>query len=141
MNDFSVLLFADVHDRSHKNVLLYHWFNSIFYQNIYKRIYELRFNVNFQTYIDTFWIGKFLFIEKSKWLKEKNQFRKNRSKAGERAHVDTENRTMKSAQHDFWSYIYIFCWLLWVYVYYIIVNNTIFFEMTYIRVCVWMWTQ
>ena len=33
-------------------------------------------------------------------------FRKNRSKTGERAHVDTENRTMKSAQHDFWSYLY-----------------------------------
>ena len=38
-------------------------------------------------------------------------FRKNRSKTGERAHVDTENRTMKSAQHEFWSYLYFGYWM------------------------------
>ena len=36
---------------------------------------------------------------------------KNRSKTGERAHVDTENRTMKSAQHEFWSYLYFGYWM------------------------------
>ena len=60
---------------------------------------------------------------------EKSVLKKNRSKIGERAHVDTENRTMKSAQHDFWSHIYIL--LVTGFMYYIIVNNTIFFEMTY----------
>ena len=41
----------------------------------------------------------------SKVKMEKNLFG-NKSKAGERAHVDTENSTMKWAQHDFWSYLY-----------------------------------
>ena len=61
--------------------------------------------------------------------RRKISLEKNRSKTGERAHIDTENRTMKSAQQDFWSHIYIL--LVAGFMYYIIVNNTIFFEMTY----------
>jgi hypothetical protein len=79
------------------------------------------------------------FSSKSQNVKEKNLFRKNRGKVGERAHVDTENRTMKSAQHDFWYYLYI---LLVTTTGCIIVNNSIFFELTsvgmyvYVYVCV-----
>ena len=108
-----------------------------FSTKMYKRIFKSKFNERTSKHIYTFWIGKFLFIEKSKFLEEKNQFEKNRSKIGERAHVDTENRTMKSAQQDFWSHIYIL--LVAGFMYYIIVNNTIFFEMTY--PCVWMYTR
>ena len=86
----------------------------------------------FENFIPLNW-KIFLFIKKSK-RKEKNLFRKNKGKVGERAHVDTENRTMKSAQHDFWYYLYFVGYTTGC----IIVNNSIFFELTSVGIYVCM---
>ena len=97
MND--LVLFAISHDRSHTKTLIFSKDLIQFQQNLYStRERECEFYNLFEL--------ENSFSSKSQNGGEKSTFRKNRSKVGERAHVDTENRTMKSAQHDFWSYLY-----------------------------------
>ena len=108
-----------------------------FSTKIYKRIFKSRFNERTSKHIYTFWIGKFLFIEKSKFLEEKNQF----EKKIEARLVKGLTLTLKIGQWNLHSMIFgpIFIFLVTGFMYYIIVNNTIFFEMTY--PCVWMYTR